>query len=47
MSAWSWLVLGVGLLVFQSPITAYILARFLRTSIDNERKADHEQPEHR
>lgn len=47
MSAWSWLVVGIGVWAFQSPITAYILARFLRTSIDNERKADHEQQEHR
>lgn len=47
MSAWSWLVLGIGLLVFQAPFLAWTLARFLRVSIDNERKADHEQSKYR
>lgn len=36
MSAWSWLVMGIGLWVFQSPFTAAILAKWLKNNINNE-----------
>lgn len=36
MSAWSWLVLGVGLWVFQAPFTAAFMAKWLKNNIKNE-----------
>lgn len=38
MSAWSWLVLGVGLWVFQAPFTAALLAKWLRINIENDKE---------
>ncbi len=37
MSAWSWLVIGVGLWVFQAPFTAALLAKWLKNNITHDR----------
>ncbi|WP_461634483.1 hypothetical protein [Glutamicibacter soli] len=37
MSAWSWLVLVVGLWVFQAPLAAVLLAKWLKNNIENDR----------
>lgn len=38
MSGWDALVAGIGLWALVSPVVAFVLARFIRVSIDNESK---------
>lgn len=40
MSAWSWLVLGIGMWVFQAPFAALLLAKYLKTCIEKETNND-------